>query len=324
MINYIDYQEVLEKIHYYQNNFTDCFFIINYDKTQGFCLPIDQLDSNHIKYSINQNNNVAKKGLSYRFKPEPISLDQYHKSYKIAQQALKNGSTYLINLTASNKIITDLNLETIFHYSKARYKLWIQNQFVVFSPESFVRVENNRITTHPMKGTKLELNSKSEYELYHNSKEDAEHYTIIDLLRNDLSLVATNVKVDHFKKIERISTNFGVLLQMSSDISGQLREEYRTDYGKMLDLLLPAGSITGAPKKKTVQIIQSAEMHNRNFYTGVFGHIKSGILESAVMIRFIELTENGFVFKSGGGITADSDPNLEYDEMVKKIYVPFL
>ena len=92
--------------------------------------------------------------------------------------------------------------------------------------------------------------------------------------------------------------------------------------GDILFRLLPAGSICGAPKKKTVEIIRKVEGYERGFYTGVFGYFDGQNLDSAVAIRYIERQEDQLVFKSGGGITFMSDWEKEYDEMQKKVYVP--
>ena len=86
--------------------------------------------------------------------------------------------------------------------------------------------------------------------------------------------------------------------------------------------MLPAGSICGAPKKKTVEIIQKVEGYDRGYYTGIFGHFDGRDLDSAVAIRFIEKQGKNLIFKSGGGITFQSDWKKEYDEMQKKVYVP--
>ena len=109
---------------------------------------------------------------------------------------------------------------------------------------------------------------------------------------------------------------------MSSEIRGRLPEHYREELGTLFFKLLPAGSITGAPKQKTVEIIREAETYERGFYTGVMGYFDGQNLDSAVMIRFLEQTDDGLVYKSGGGITFRSDARSEYEEMVKKIYVP--
>jgi len=88
--------------------------------------------------------------------------------------------------------------------------------------------------------------------------------------------------------------------------------------------LLPAGSVTGAPKKKTVEIIRETENYDRGYYTGICGYFDGSRLDSGVMIRFIEKNENGTIFKSGGGLTVYSDPEREYREMIDKVYVPIV
>ncbi len=153
-------------------------------------------------------------------------------------------------------------------------------------------------------------------------KEDAEHNTIVDLIRNDLSTVASQVRVKRFKYIEKLKTHQGELLQMSSEISGKLAADFKGNLGDILFALLPAGSICGAPKKKTLEIIKEVEAYERGFYTGVFGYFDGQNLDSAVAIRYIEKQEDGLVFKSGGGITFKSDWEKEYNELLNKVYVP--
>lgn len=157
---------------------------------------------------------------------------------------------------------------------------------------------------------------------YLDAKESAEHATIVDLIRNDLSKVATKVKVDKYRYIDYISNNTGKIIQTSSQISGQLSNDYQQHIGDIISSQLPAGSITGAPKKKTVEIIEEAENYQRGFYTGTMGICINGNIDSAVMIRFIEKRKQGYVFKSGGAITSKSEYDKEYDEIKQKIYVP--
>ncbi|MGB0839612.1 MAG: chorismate-binding protein, partial [Chitinophagales bacterium] len=97
---------------------------------------------------------------------------------------------------------------------------------------------------------------------------------------------------------------------------------YGDTIGELIMRLLPAGSISGAPKPKTVEIIKTAEGYKRGYYTGIFGYYDNGRLESGVMIRFIEAINGQLYFKSGGGITYDSDPKKEYQELIDKVYVP--
>ena len=91
--------------------------------------------------------------------------------------------------------------------------------------------------------------------------------------------------------------------------------------GNILDALLPAGSISGAPKKRTLEIIREAESGPRGYYTGVFGVFDGKNMESAVMIRYIEQTDSGLTYRSGGGITHLSDARAEYEEMLTKVYL---
>ena len=212
----------------------------------------------------------------------------------------------------------------------------ISNPFVCFSPETFVRIKNGRIYSYPMKGTLDASLPDAEKQLMEDQKEAAEHATIVDLIRNDLSRVAENVGVDKYRYIDVLHTNKGDILQTSSEISGRLPEDYRQHLGEILDAQLPAGSITGAPKDKTMQIIHEAEGYDRGFYTGIMGIYDQGELNSAVMIRFVEeeaspsKTEKGknpevsreLYFKAGGGITSKSDCRKEYEEVIQKIYLP--
>ena len=208
--------------------------------------------------------------------------------------------------------------------------------FVCFSPETFVRIKGGRIYSYPMKGTLDASLPNAEKQLMEDRKEAAEHATIVDLIRNDLSRVAENVRVDKYRYIDVLHTNKGDILQTSSEISGRLPEDYRQHLGEILDAQLPAGSITGAPKDKTMQIIHEAEGYDRGFYTGIMGIYDQGELNSAVMIRFVEeeaspsKTEKGknsevsreLYFKAGGGITSKSDCRKEYEEVIQKIYLP--
>lgn len=173
-----------------------------------------------------------------------------------------------------------------------------------------------------MKGTLDASTPHAEQMLMEDEKEAAEHATIVDLIRNDLSMVAEDVKVEKFRYIDVLHTNKGKILQTSSEISGKLQSDYRKHIGDILAALLPAGSITGAPKRKTMEIIHEAEGYERGFYTGVMGICGNGNLNSAVMIRFLEEDESGTYFKAGGGITSKSDCMKEYEEVLQKVYLP--
>ena len=256
------------------------------------------------------------------FESFPESRESYAKGFNFVQENLKLGNSYLTNFTCKTEIKTNLSLEEIFKRSKAKYKVIYPEKFVFFSPETFVEIIGNEIFTHPMKGT-IDASKDNAIEVLKNDvKEKAEHYTVVDLLRNDLSIVADEVKLDEFQRIDFLQTQQKNLYAMSSEISGTLKPEFRGKIGSILKELLPAGSILGAPKKKTLEIILEAENYERGFYTGVCGWFDGKNLDSCVMIRFIEKENGKLFFKSGGGITHLSKFADEYQEMKNKIYVP--
>lgn len=308
----------------------------------------------------------------------PPLYEDYERSFGIVKSNIMAGNSYLTNLTNRVPVNCNLSLEEIFHRAKGKYKLLLRRKrtqaedkahlkeeaqnkahlkeenieenltpFVCFSPETFVKIKGGRIYSYPMKGTLDASLPNAEKLLMEDRKEAAEHATIVDLIRNDLSRVTEDVRVDKYRYVDVLHTNKGDILQTSSEISGRLPEDYPHHLGEILDAQLPAGSITGAPKDKTMQIIHEAEGYDRGFYTGIMGIYDQGELNSAVMIRFIEEEtspvdfeadgEKNFkanegkkpkesrelYFKAGGGITSKSDCRREYEEVIQKIYLPF-
>ena len=155
-----------------------------------------------------------------------------------------------------------------------------------------------------------------------DQKEMAEHVMIVDLMRNDLGIIGSAVKVEKFRYVEKIKAGEKELLQVSSKITATLPPDWKNRLGTLLSHILPAGSISGTPKKSTLNIINRVENFDRAFYTGVFGVFDGKSLRSGVMIRFIEKENDQLFYKSGGGITIDSDAQSEYDELIDKIYLP--
>ena len=252
----------------------------------------------------------------------PQSKENYQKGFEIVQNYLKLGDSYLINYTCETPIETNLSLEEIFYRSVAKYKVLLPENFTFFSPETFVEIKNQEIFTHPMKGTIEASVPNAIDELKNSVKEKAEHYTVVDLLRNDLSMVADWVQLDEFQRIDFLKTRNKNLYAMSSEISGKVKPEFQNKIGSLMKTLLPAGSILGAPKPKTLEIILESETYERGFYTGVCGYFDGENLDSCVMIRFIQQNGENLTFRSGGGITHLSKLADEYQEMKNKIYVP--
>lgn len=302
-------------------------FVLDFALREPIVKPLSELDSNTLKFQISSHSNsIAPSDISKKvFEFSHLGLDKatYRKAFEKVMFHLQRGDSYLLNLTMPVRLKTTLTLEEIYVRSKAPYKLWLRDRFTVFSPEPFIKIKDGKIFTYPMKGT-IDANlANAEQILLADAKEKAEHYTIVDLLRNDLNSVAENVGVDRFRYVEKIQTSSRALLQTSSVISGKLPSDYLHELGTIFSKLLPAGSISGAPKKRTVELIQEAENYQRGFYTGVMGVFDGKNLESSVMIRFIEQDKDGLVFKAGGGITVNSQCESEYEELLQKIYLPF-
>lgn len=173
-----------------------------------------------------------------------------------------------------------------------------------------------------MKGTIDAALPNAEQVILNDYKETAEHNTIVDLIRNDLSAVSKRVRVERFRYTDIIETSEKNLLQVSSEISGELDKDYLSHLGDIIFALLPAGSVSGAPKRKTTEIIAAVEGCDRGYYTGIAGIFDGQGIDSFVMIRYIEQSGDGYIYRSGGGITSFSDPVSEYKEMIDKIYVP--
>lgn len=302
-------------------------FAFNFGLNESFVINLDEAGNYGIQYEINHpahNSRMIENRIPFRFIATPPTFETYQNAFNTVKYHLDKGNTYLTNLTFQSSIETNLTLEEIFRRSKARYKLLISDHFVVFSPETFVTIQQNTIFSYPMKGTISAEIPDAELKIMEDPKELAEHFTIVDLIRNDLNMVSKNVKVNRFRYIDKISTHKGDLLQVSSEISGHLPVNWQSQVGSILLTMLPAGSISGAPKTKTIEIIRQAETYNRGFYTGVFGVFDGKNLQSAVMIRFIEKSGKNFFFKSGGGITIHSEVESEYRELIQKIYVPIV
>ena len=353
-------QEIIDKINRLASQDEPFLFVINYQGDKAFIRLLSDINPEECLFDFEGRGNFshARKETLKEEIPEvtwqitPPLYNDYERSFNIVKSNIMAGNSYLTNLTCRVPVSCNLPLEEIFHRAKGKYKLLLRRKrtltpFVCFSPETFVRIKGGRIYSYPMKGTLDASLPNAEKQLMEDRKEAAEHATIVDLIRNDLSRVAEDVRVDKYRYIDVLHTNKGDILQTSSEISGRLPEDYPHHLGEILDAQLPAGSITGAPKDKTMQIIQEAEGYDRGFYTGIMGIYDQGELNSAVMIRFIEeetspvdfeadgkknfkanagkkpKESRKLYFKAGGGITSKSDCRREYEEVIQKIYLPF-
>jgi para-aminobenzoate synthetase component 1 len=320
-------EKVFELMNAYGLKHKPFLFGIDFGVCEGFFLEPDKAADAGVFYALNGVGNsqaVIFDDKPVILKKQPVDRQAYDKAFNIVHRHLHDGNSYLTNLTFPTGIEVNATLPEIYARSQARYRLLYKDEFVVFSPEIFVQIEAGIIRSFPMKGTIDASLPDAEKTILGDYKETAEHNTIVDLIRNDLSMVAKDVKVDRFRYCEKIVTPDKSLLQVSSEISGKLHEHYHAQLGDIFRTLLPAGSVSGAPKNRTLQIIHEAETYSRGFYTGVFGFYDGIRLDSGVMIRFIENKNGKLTFYSGGGITWNSKPQTEYDELIDKVYVPIV
>lgn len=295
-------------------------FISDFKAQNLIIIPLNELEAHDVEFCIDENYPI--KVHADFLEKKTLSFSEYKEKFDFVIEKIKAGDTYLLNLTQPSVIKTPLSLKEIFECANAHYKLRYKDEFVCFSPEKFVIIKESKISTFPMKGTidASILNAKEI--ILNNKKETAEHVMVVDLLRNDLSIVAKDVRVKEFRYISEIEAGSKKLLHVSSHIIGNVGDDWHEKIGDILKPLLPAGSISGAPKKSTLDIIDEVEGYERGYFSGVFGVYDGKTLESAVMIRFVQKTKDGYMYKSGGGITLDSDAKSEYEELLDKVYLP--
>lgn len=296
-------------------------FIIDFECKHPIVCKLDEAESLGIKLSIGKTENPHTTS-TIKVEKHPIQFGAYKQQFDTVMYHLLKGNSFLVNLTCETPITSNCSLNEIYEQVSAKYKLLLKDEFVCFSPETFIQIHNNKISTFPMKGTIDASIPDAQRLILDDEKEIAEHATIVDLLRNDLSIVADNVEVKRYRYIDKIKTSTKTLLQVSSEIEGTINKTYDKRYGSLIKQLLPAGSISGAPKCRTIEIIKESETHTRNYYTGVCGVFDGKNLDSFVMIRYIEQRDSKLFYKSGGGITFRSNAEQEYQEMIDKVYVP--
>ena len=303
------------------------FFLIDFELQKPLICPLDDAQSLGFEFEVKGFRNFDPQ--DRKPSPTPLSIAPvpkavYAQAYQKVVDEIYQGNTFLLNLTFPSAIQTPLQLEDVFHWAKAPYKLLYQNHFVVYSPECFVKIKDGHIYSYPMKGTIDAQLPEAKKKLETDPKEINEHNTIVDLIRNDLSKVAKQVQVTRFRYLDKIKTQKNEIYHTSSEIKGKLSPDWKTQLPDILLGMLPAGSICGAPKAKTVSIIQEVEQGQRGYYTGIFGYFDGENLDSAVNIRYLEKKDGQLLYRSGGGITFLSDLESEYKELIEKIYVPVI
>lgn len=229
----------------------------------------------------------------------------------------------------SERFSTDLNIHPFLLYrtlrsmSPAPYLFYLrmnEETLLGASPEMLVRVKDKKVESYPIAGTrprgKTEVEDrKFEVSLLDSTKEKAEHLMLVDLGRNDIGRVSTpgSVSVPKFMKVEK----FSHVMHLVSQVEGRLAQ--RKTAWDALASCFPAGTLTGAPKVRAMQIISELEPDKRGTYGGaVIYHDFSGKLDSCIAIRSIYCAKGKAYLQAGAGIVADSSPEREYNEVLRK------
>lgn len=258
-----------------------------------------------------------------------ITFEEYKKALTAIKNEIAQGNTYEVNYTYDSIIKTDSNpltlYETLLKRQKTPYNAFIQNSYetiLSFSPELFFEKEGDKILTKPMKGTVKRGSSEKEDReniefLKNDIKNRAENVMIVDLLRNDLGRIAKTgtVKVPKLFEIETHKT----LHQMTSTVTAELKDN--TSLYDIFEAVFPCGSITGAPKISTMNIIDRVEKGKRDVYCGAIGFLSPEKHVFSVPIRILQKTsnENCYRYRAGGAIVWDSNVKDEWDETITKM-----
>ncbi len=256
-----------------------------------------------------------------------MSQHEFEEAVRRAQQHIRAGD--IIQVVLSQRFETDFTGDSLDVYRALR---WINPSPYMFlldlgdsamigsSPEVHVRCIGGRATIRPIAGTRpradtAEDDARLERELLADPKERAEHIMLVDLARNDLGRVCVpgSVRVPELMTIERYSH----VMHIVSDVAGELSPDH--DAYDLMRATFPAGTVTGAPKIRAMQIIADLERSRRGPYAGAVGYFGfDGNLDSCITIRTIILDEGRAYVQAGAGIVADSDPSREYEETRNK------
>jgi para-aminobenzoate synthetase component 1 len=292
------------------------------NKLRGIVSSDRNISSDVECYTPEFDNFIPGNGISSNFTKE-----EYCRTIERAKELIARGDIYQVNLSQRLKSNFDsdpfelyLRLRSINPAPFAAYLNFDGFKIVSASPERFLKICGRDIETRPIKGTRPRGSNDIEdlllkRQLLSSAKDSAEHIMIVDLERNDLGRISEygSVKPTEFIILETYST----VHHLVSTVSGKLRNG--VDIVDCLKNCFPGGSITGAPKVRSMEVIEELEPTRRGIYTGSIGYIDfCGNADLSIVIRTIVIKDKSAYFQVGGGIVADSDPEKEYQETLDK------
>ena len=260
------------------------------------------------------------------FKPA-FSREKFCDMVEKAKEYIYEGDIFQVVL--SNRIEAEISGSLLDTYRVLRttnpspYMFYFSSNDIEIagaSPETLVKLNDRKLYTFPLAGTRPrgktdEEDHELEHDLLADEKELAEHYMLVDLGRNDIGRIAEigSVSVDKYLSIER----FSHVMHIGSTVTGTLRSDL--DSLAAIDSILPAGTLSGAPKIRACEIINELENNKRGIYGGAIGYVDlSGNLDTCISIRIAFARNNKVFIRSGAGIVADSVPDKEFDECLNK------
>jgi anthranilate synthase component 1 len=261
------------------------------------------------------------------FEPE-TSREEFMRNVEIAKEYIVNGDIFQVVPSQRMKTVFTGNPLSLYRKHRSSnptpymYYIDFENYTVVgSSPESLIKTRGRQVITNPIAGTRkrgktAEEDLHNEKDLQEDEKELAEHKMLVDLGRNDLGKVCKfgTVNVDKYKEVER----FRHVMHLVSEVSGELRDDKTP-----LDALaacIPAGTVSGAPKIRAMEIINELEKSKRGLYSGAVGYLSAnGNMDFALAIRTMILKDGVAYIQAGAGIVYDSNPELEYEETINKL-----
>ena len=300
-------------------------------------MKTDDLENNYKKAcdELVEIANLIKTGKKAEIKPLELKSDfkpafsreKYCNMVDRAKYYIREGDIFQVVL--SNRIEADISGSLFDTYRVLRttnpspYMFYFSSNDIEIagaSPETLVKLNDNKLYTFPLAGTRPrgktdEEDLKLEEELLADEKELAEHNMLVDLGRNDIGRIAEigSVKVDKYLSIER----FSHVMHIGSTVTGILRNDL--DSLSAIDSILPAGTLSGAPKIRACEIINELEDNKRGIYGGAIGYVDlSGNIDTCISIRIAFARNNKVFIRSGAGIVADSVPEKEFDECLNK------
>ena len=306
----------------YSHKFSELTVIINEPKLEKYLYIIKDIINGSYKH-------VPLKPIKLLSEPKFVfSKEKFFEMVEKAKENIKAGDIFQIVL--SNRLKIKAIVDRLSFYRKLRsknpspYLFYLDiNDFAIIgsSPEVMVRLTDNMILLRPIAGTRkrgenLKKDIELEVDMLNDEKEVAEHVMLVDLGRNDVGRVARagSVKVPEMMRVERYSH----VMHMVSDVVGELDSRY--DMFDLFKATFTAGTMTGAPKIKAMELIAKYEGLKRGYYAGSVGYFGfDGNMDSAITIRSALIKDNEIIFQAGAGIVADSKKELEYKEVNNKL-----